>query len=387
MKNNLYSSVSKLIAEARKSVRSSVNSVMVITYWNIGRLIVEDEQDGEVRAEYGKETLKELSVKLTAGFGKGYDERNLRYMRQFFQLFPIWNSLSSKSPILGSLSLISPILHSVSGELQKRDSVSPKSENTDNCLFLPPVSLELSWTHYRHLIKVESEKARLWYMNEAVNENWSTRALERQINSHYYERILSSQNQEPVKLEAQEKTAQLKPSDVLKDPYILEFLQLKNCSEYTENQLETALLDDLQNFLLELGSGFSFVARQKHFDIDGEHFYIDLVFYNFKLKCFVLIDLKRGKLTHQDVGQMDMYLRIFEEKMRGEDDNPTIGLVLCSDKSEAVAKYSVLAESKQLFASKYRLILPSEEELVREISKEIDELREASAVYRISGEI
>lgn len=233
------------------------------------------------------------------------------------------------------------------------------------------LSDQLTWTHYRHLLKVEHEKARLWYMAEAVKENWSTRALERQINSFYYDRLLASKNKGPVTKEAVEKTSELKAQDVLKDPYVLEFLQLENRPEYTESELETALIDELQNFLLELGSGFSFVARQKHFDLDGDHFYIDLVFYNFKLKCFVLIDLKRGKLTHQDIGQMDTYIRIYEDKIRGEDDDPTIGLVLCSDKNEAVAKYSVLAEGEQIFASKYQLVLSKVEELEAEIMKDI----------------
>ncbi len=322
---NLFGSISSLIEQTRSSVRTAVNSAMVLTYWNIGKLIFEDEQQGESRAEYGKAVLKDLGVRLTSQYGKGFDETNLRKMRQFFVVFPIRDSLR----------------------------------------------LELNWTHYRYLLKVENEKARLWYMNETIRENWSTRALERQINSFYFERLLSSQNGEPVRQEASEKTAQLTPQDILKDPYVLEFLQLQNRPNYTENELESALIDGLQNFLLELGSGFSFVARQKHFDIDGEHFYIDMVFYNFRLKCFVLIDLKRGKLTHQDVGQMDMYVRIFEEKTRGDDDNPTIGLVLCSDKSEAVAKYSVLAEGNQIFASKYKLLLPTEEELANEFSKEI----------------
>ncbi|NLK61991.1 MAG: DUF1016 domain-containing protein [Fusobacteria bacterium] len=324
--DNLYNKISKLINEAQDNIKRNVNSIMVITYWNIGKIIVEDELDGNSRAEYGKEILKNISEKLTEEFGKGFDERNLRRMRQFYFTFQKWNS----------------------------------------------VSTELSWTHYRHLLKVENEKTRLWYLQEAIKENWSTRALERQINSFYYERLLSSQNKIPVIEEAKEKTKKLSPQDILKDPYVLEFLNLENRPSFTENELETALIDQLQNFLLELGSGFSFVARQKHFDLDGEHFYIDLVFYNFKLKCFVLIDLKRGKLTHQDIGQMDMYVRIFEDKMKEKDDNPTIGLVLCSEKNEAVAKYSVLSENKQIFASKYKLYLPSEEELEKELLKDVN---------------
>lgn len=331
--NSLYNEISELLQKAHSQVKQQVNSLMVITYWNVGRLIVEDELNGNTRADYGKAVLKELSEKLTQDFGKGFDERNLRKMKQFYNMYQKWDS----------------------------------------------VSTELSWTHYRHLLKVENEPPRLWYMNEAIKENWSTRALERQINSFYYERLLSSQNQTPVIEEARENTKPLTPQDILKDPYVLEFLQLKNRPEYTERELETALIDSLQEFLLELGSGFSFVARQKHFDLDGEHFYIDLVFYNYKLKCFVLIDLKKGKLTHQDVGQMDMYVRIFEDKVKDIDDNPTIGLILCSEKNEAVAKYSILSENKQLFASKYKLLLPTEEELERELLKElslIDDLKD-----------
>ena len=328
-KNYLYNKISDLLKKAQHQVRQPVNSLMVITYWNVGKIIFEDELKGK-RAEYGKEVLKELSDKLTADFGKGFDYRNLQYMKKFYELFQNMNSVSS----------------------------------------------QLSWTHYRHLLKVEDERARIWYMNETAKENWSTRALERQINSFYYERLLASQNKNNVIEEAKEKTEILLPQDILKDPYVLEFLQLKNRTEYTEKELETALIDNLQEFLLELGSGFSFVARQKHFDLDGEHFYIDLVFYNYKLKCFVLIDLKKGKLTHQDVGQMDMYVRIFEDKVKASDDNPTIRLILCSEKNEAVAKYSVLAENKQLFASKYKLLLPTEEQLERELLKEINLLED-----------
>lgn len=323
--SSLYNQISELLHKAQSQVKQQVNSLMVITYWNVGRLIVEDELSGNTRADYGKAILKDLSEKLTQDYGKGFDVRNLQYMKKFYELFRNMNAVSS----------------------------------------------ELSWTHYRHLLKVENESVRLWYMNESIKENWSTRALERQINSFYYERLLSSQNQTPVVEEARENTKTLTPQDILKDPYVLEFLQLKNRPEYTERELETALIDSLQEFLLELGSGFSFVARQKHFDLDGEHFYIDLVFYNYKLKCFVLIDLKKGKLTHQDVGQMDMYVRIFEDKMKASDDNPTIGLILCSEKNEAVAKYSILSENKQLFASKYKLLLPTEEELEKELLKEL----------------
>jgi len=327
---NLYKEISQVILSTRKTIRTSVNSAIVMAYWNIGRIIVEDELGGEIRAAYGKQVLKNISIMLTNEFGKGFDITNLRKMKKFYTLF------------------------------QKQDSLS----------------LELSWTHYRHLLKVEDPMAREWYMKECEKENWSTRALERQINSFYYERLLTSQEKTPVIDEAKEKTQELTPKDILKDPYVLEFLNLKQRPSFTEQDLESGLIEQLQEFLLELGSGFSFVARQKHFDLDGEHFYKDLVFYNYILKCFILIDLKRGKLTHQDVGQMDMYVRIFEDKMRGEGDNPTIGLILCSDKNEAVAKYSILSEGKQIFASKYKLHLPTEEQLEREILKDISLLEE-----------
>jgi predicted nuclease of restriction endonuclease-like (RecB) superfamily len=290
----------------------------VLTYWQVGRLIVEDEQAGKERAEYGKAVLEVLAERLTAEFGKGFTVNNLRYMRQFYSLFPNHHAL--------------------------RD--------------------DLSWTHYRLLLKVERETARSWYMTEAATEGWSTRALERQINSFYYERILSSQDGGPVRSEAAEKTQKLLPRDVLKDPYVLEFLELGEQASFTESELEGVLMGQLQGFLLELGRGFSFVARQKRIVLEGEFFYIDLVFYNYFLKCFVLIDLKLGKLTHQDIGQMDTYVRLYEERFRGEGDNPTLGLILCSEKNEAIAKYSVLAGSEQIFASKYRLVLPTEAELV-----------------------
>jgi predicted nuclease of restriction endonuclease-like (RecB) superfamily len=319
----LYARVFALITTARSQVRVVVNQAMVHTYWQIGRFIVEDEQAGKNQAEYGTSLLKELSERLTSKFGKGFDARNLRNMRQFYLLFPNWYALRTN----------------------------------------------LNWTHYRSLLKIENEVVRNWYMAEADAEGWSMRALERQINSFYYERLLSSQDKKPVITEANEYTAELSPRDILKDPYVLEFLELGERSSFTESELELALIDRLQSFLLELGKGFSFVARQRRINLEGENFYIDLVFYNYLLKCFVLIDLKIGKLTHQDIGQMDTYVRIYEERFRGTDDNPTLGLILCSERNEAIAKYSVLAESQQIFASKYRLILPTEEELVAELRR------------------
>lgn len=348
---NLYSQVSALLTSARANIRTAVNTAMVQTYWHIGRLIIEEEQRGEEKAEYGKALITLLSKRLTTDFGKGFGTSNLNYFRQFYLYFPI--------------------LHPVRGELQTdpiRHALSDEST--------PQLSADLSWTHYRHLLKVKDPSARLWYMNEAADQNWSTRALERQINSLHYERLLSSKEKLPVQQEAAQITAPLRPQDILRDPYVLEFLQLAQDSTYTEEKLESTLISQLQHFLLELGSGFSFVARQKRVNLDGEHFYIDLVFYNYQLKCFVLIDLKLGKLTHQDIGQIDTYVRLYEDQYRATDDNPTIGLILCSEKNEAIARYSVLAEGKQVFASKYQLLLPSEEELATELQREIDQLQQ-----------
>lgn len=322
--DQLISHIAQIIQQARGQIRQAVNSVMVQSYWEIGRLLVEDEQQGEKRAEYGKYVLQNVSERLTAMFGKGFDERNLRKMRQFYLTFPI------------------------------RDSVRP----------------ELSWTHYRRLIRVVNNQARLWYMNEAIENNWSVQALDRQISVLYYERLLASQNKALVAEEAQQKTETLQETiqDYLRDPYILDFLNLQD-KTYQESSVEQAIISNLQQFLLELGKGFAFVERQKRLRFDDEDFYIDLVFYNFKLKCFLLIDLKIGKLKHQDIGQMDTYVRLYDEQFKGEDDNPTIGLVLCSEQSEAVAKYSVLADRKQIFSAKYLPYLPTELELQAQLEK------------------
>ncbi|MDE1239702.1 PDDEXK nuclease domain-containing protein [Vibrio aestuarianus] len=327
--NELLDSIRALLVDGRKQVAAAVNAAMVQTYWRIGRLIVEDEQQGETRAEYGKHVLKSLSVSLTEEFGKGFDARNLRNMRQFYLVFPIWNA----------------------------------------------VRTELSWTHYRTLTRIENESARHWYMNEAIEQNWSARALERQIGALYYERLLSTQAKQqdlqPVIDEANRNTSALAltAKDYLRDPYIFDFLGLPSVS-LQESELEQALIDNLQKFLLELGKGFAFVERQQRIVTEDGDFFIDLVFYNFHLKCFLLIDLKMHKLSHQDVGQMDMYVRMYEEKKRRSDDNPTIGLILCTDNNRTVAKYSVLNDSEQLFASKYMLELPSEEELRHQLEKE-----------------
>ncbi|WP_050582305.1 PDDEXK nuclease domain-containing protein [Pseudoalteromonas sp. TAB23] len=321
----LLANIRQVINQAQSQVKHAVNSAMVQAYWHIGQLIVEQEQQGQNRAEYGKSQLKQLSMQLTKEYGKGFSSRNLANMRSFYVAFPILQTLSAK----------------------------------------------LSWSHYTQLIRIENQAARLWYMQESAEQNWSVRGLERQVGTLYYERLLASKNKQPVEQEAQKNTLPLAEyaQDYLRDPYILDFLNLDS-GQYLEADLEQGIINNLQKFLLELGKGFAFVARQQRICTDDGDYFIDLVFYNFHLKCFMLIDLKLNKLTHQDVGQMDMYVRMYEEQQRRPDDNPTIGLILCSEHNHTVAKYSVLNESKQLFASKYLTQLPSEEELQRELEKE-----------------
>ncbi len=313
---SLYADIKVILATARKQTYHAINFTMVESYWMIGQTIVEHEQHGDTRAAYGKGVLKELAARLTTDFGKGFDERELRKMRQFYLTF------------------------------RNRDTLRP----------------ELTWSHYRRLISVENDQVRWWYMNEAADGVWSTRQLDRQISTLYYERLLASREKKPVVREAKEKISQIAPQHFIRDPFVLEFLNLKDYPSLHENALEQSLIDHLQQFLLELGRGFCFVARQKRMRYDDEDFYVDLVFYHSILKCHVLIDLKLGKLTHEDVGQMDSYIRMFDALFRNEDDNPTLGIILCSQKSEAIVKYSVLSEGKQIFASRYKLYLPTEEE-------------------------
>ncbi len=324
----LFAEIRQILIGARQTAYKAVNFAMVTAYWNIGRLIVEDEQQGSTRAEYGKAVLADLSVRLTEEFGKGFTEANLRNMRQFYQCFP-------------------------------------------NCYALRS---ELTWTHYRLLIRVQDEAARQWYMNEAAEQTWSSRQLDRQISVLYYERLLASKDTRPVREEAAQNLSLITPQEFIHDPYVLEFLNLKDYPALRETDIEKTLISNLQEFLLELGKGFCFVARQKRMRYEEEDFYVDLVFYHSILKCHVLIDLKLGKLSHQDVGQMDSYIRMFDDLYKHPDDNPTLGLILCSDKNEAVVKYSVLAEHRQIFASKYLLELPAPEILQREIMRERKQL-------------
>ena len=320
----IYLQIKETLIESRKQAYTAVNSAMVQAYWQIGRIIVEHEQNGNLRAEYGKALLQNLSSKLEQEFGNGFSVRNLQQMKKFYMLFPNTNAVRS----------------------------------------------QLSWTHYRLLIKIKDDKARNWYMEESIRSSWSSRQLERQISTLYYERLLASKEKTPVISEAKELTKQIKSENFIKDPYVLEFLDLKNYPALRESDLEKALISKLQDFLLELGRGFCFVARQKLMRFEDEDFYIDLVFYHSILKCYVLIDLKIGKLAHNDIGQMDSYIRMFDDLYKNNDDNPTIGIILCSQKNEAIVKYSVLNEAKNIFASKYQLTLPTPEELQKELEEE-----------------
>ena len=347
--DSLFARVVAILEQARARVVRSVNSEMVLAYWHIGREIVEQDQGGRKRAAYGEAVLEELSQRLTTEFGRGFDVTNLRKMRQFFRMFEIRDAVR---------------LESGKGKRDAARLVSGVEEIRHMACD------ELSWSHYRLLMQVDDTQAREWYMREAASQHWSTRQLERQIAVLYYERLLASRKKAPVRKEARNKLAAIAPEEFIRDPYVLEFLNLKDYPALRESAVEQAIIENLQAFLLELGKGFSFVARQKRLRFEEEDFYVDLVFYNYLLRCFMLVDLKVGKLTHQDIGQMDSYVRLFDAHARPPGDNPTIGLILCSKKNEAIAKYSVLTESKQIFAAKYVKVLPTEAELRHELERE-----------------
>ena len=358
----LYREIRAVLESARAGAYRAVNAAMVQAYWNVGRLIVEHEQGGRKRAAYGEAVLDDLSQRLTSDFGKGFTTTNLKYMRSFYLAFPIRHALRDESAAAEKVNVLrseSAIHH-------------PARDETPTPAQRLPVTLrpELSWTHYRLLLGVEDPQAREWYMRETADQHWSTRQLERQISVLYYERLLASRKKTPVRKEAATKLATVEPEQFIRDPYVLEFLNLKDYPALRESAVEQAIIDNLQAFLLELGKGFSFVARQKRMRFDDEDFYVDLVFYNYLLKCFMLIDLKAGKLTHQDIGQMDSYVRVFDAHARPKGDNPTIGLILCSKKNEAVARSSVLNEGRQIFAARYMKVLPTEAQLAREIERE-----------------
>lgn len=319
-----YERIRAILDEARSRAYRAINTAMVTAYWEIGRVIVEEEQRGQQRAEYGRALLADLSKRLKSQFGKGFDRTNLQQMRALYLAYPICDALRH----------------------------------------------ELTWTHYRLLLRVEKPEARAFYEAEAVNARWSTRELERQIHSLLFERLALSRDRDGVLALAEKGHEIQQPSDLIKDPYVLEFTGLPQGERYLESDLEQALIDKLREFLLELGKGFAFMARQQRITLDGQHYWIDLVFYNRLTRCFVLIDLKVGMLTHQDLGQMQMYVNYYQRELTAPDENPPIGIVLCTDKSEAVVRYTLPEGNQQIFASRYKLYLPTEAELAAELQRE-----------------
>lgn len=344
----IFQQVVELLQNARQQVLRTVNSTMVFTYFEIGRIIVEEEQNGKSRAEYGKQLLKGLSRELTKEFGKGFSVDNLQNMRKLYLVYSISETVSSISKDV----------------IQKYETASSISKNQDK-VELSNIALNfiLTWSHYLFLINIDDQKERKFYEIEAIKYNWSVRELKRQYDSALYTRLALSRDKEGIlKLSEQGQIIE-KPKDVIKDPYILEFLGLPELHQYSESQLEEEIINKLEHFLLELGHGFTFVARQQRITFDDKHFRIDLVFYNRILRCFVLIDLKIGELKHKDLGQMQMYVNYYDRKMRLEDENKTIGIILCQNKSEAVVKYTLPENNEQIFASKYKTVLPSVEVL------------------------
>ena len=325
--NNYISEIKKILKNARQKAYTAVNSAMVEAYWEIGRRIVEEEQRGKERAEYGKEIVKNLSKELTEEFGKGFSRRTLWEMRKLYVYFSDYEKVRT--------------------------------------LFA-----QLTWSHFQKVLRVSNEKARIFYLTEAAENMWSVRTLDRNISTLYYNRIVASIDKKIVENEMKEKTKKLQAEEFIKNPVVLEFLDLPTNMSYTENELEKALTDDIQKFMMELGKGFAFVERQQHIRTENSDFYIDLVFYNYILKCFVIVELKTEKLTHQDIGQLDMYVRMYDDLKKQENDNPTIGLLLCTETDRTIIKYSVLNDNKNLFASKYINYLPSEEELINEIERQ-----------------
>ncbi|MDP5201559.1 YhcG family protein [Flavobacterium sp. DG2-3] len=339
----IFQQVAELLQNARQQVLRTVNSTMTITYFEIGRIIVEEEQNGKDRAEYGKQLLKGLSQQLTKEFGKGFSVENLDRMRKFYKIYSISSTLSTK------------LNNSVPQELSMV-AEQPLRFNKN---------FKLSWSHYTFLMRIDDDNERRFYKIESEKHNWSVRELKRQYDTALYTRLALSRDKEGV-LKLSEKGQIIeKPKDIIKDPYILEFLGLPELNQYSESELEEEIINKLEHFLLELGHGFTFVGRQQRITFDDKHFRIDLVFYNRILKCFVLIDLKIGELKHQDLGQMQMYVNYYDREMRLEDENKTIGIVLCQNKSEAVVRYTLPEDNEQIFASKYKTVLPSESDLKR----------------------
>jgi predicted nuclease of restriction endonuclease-like (RecB) superfamily len=337
----LFESIKTVIAETQQNVVRNVNSAMTLAYFRIGKMIVEDEQEGKERASYAKEILKKLSVKLTEEFGRGYSEDNLDFMRKFYLTYqnriPQKLSVESENPI--------------------SESLSRKFENP----------FKLGWSHYVQLLKIKADDERSFYEIEAGNNNWSVRELQRQYGSSLFERLALSKDKDGVRRLAEKGQILEKPVDAVKSHYVLEFLELQEDNRYSESDMETAIINKLESFMMELGKGFLYEGRQRRFTFEGDSFFVDLVFYNRLLKCFVLFDLKIGKLTHQDLGQMQMYVNYYDRKIKNKDENPTIGIVLCKEENRTVIEFTLPEDNKQIFAKEYKEVLPSKEALKKQL--------------------
>jgi predicted nuclease of restriction endonuclease-like (RecB) superfamily len=390
----LYARIREILESARTSAARSVNTTQVMANWLIGREIVEEEQKGTRKAGYGEQLLAELSVRLVGEYGRGYSATNLRWFRQFFLCYPVLVPLSIHHALRDELrgrGLVQPrdIHHATRDKFSGAGRVSDAVSRGSATEALPGVESirhavrseswapgqlhpDLSWTHYRTLLRVDKPEARAFYEIEAIKNNWAARELERQINSLLYERLALSRDKKGLMRLAVKGHEVQKSTDVFKDPVVMEFLGLPESPKLAETDLEQALIDNLQVFLLELGKGFAFVARQERLTLDGDHFYIDLVFYHMILKCFVIVELKTGKLSHQDLGQLQLYVNYYDRERRTEGDNPTLGLILCTDKNDTVVRYTLGPDQqKTIFASRYKLHLPTEAELKAELQREV----------------
>jgi predicted nuclease of restriction endonuclease-like (RecB) superfamily len=366
----LYDRVSAILDRTRSHVARTVNTAMVQAYWLVGREIVVVEQRGEARAEYGRQLVEALAARLTSRFGKSFGVATLRRMRAFYLAYPKGSAIQQ---VTGAHAIRSTPLIESAGEIRS----TPLTELDEPQATFPPI---LSWSHYLTLLRVQNEQARAFYEIEAAREAWSVRELERQIAVLLFDRLAASRSPDEVRALARQGQQISSSDDVIKDPFVLEFLDLKETPTSHERDLEQAIIDRLEEFLLEMGKGFCFVARQKRVTLEGDHFYVDLVFYNRLLRCFVLVDLKLGKLTHQDLGQIQMYVNYFDRFQRAEHEAPTIGIVLCSEKNDAMVKITLPENNEQILAARYQMYLPTEEELRIELARERDEAERVLAV-------
>ena len=356
----LVNDLKTIVSKARSKAFAAVNYSLVERNWRIGKRIVEEEQNGEARAEYGKHIIEVASAALTEEFGKGFSETNIRTFRKFFLIF---RNLEIQQTV------------SAESNLPKQQTLSDNLSSHFQKGQTPPAQFKLRllpWSHYERLIRIEDKRARDWYAKEAFEQGWSYRTLSRNINTLYYERLLMSKDKAPVEKEMKEKTNEFQQDklEYIKSPIVMEFLGLPSDSSLKESKLESAIIDNLEKFLMEMGKGYALVARQQHIRTEENDYYIDLVFYNYLIKSFILVDLKVNRITYQDVGQMDMYLQMYDKMKKGPDDNPTIGIILCTETDSDVARYSTLAKNDQMFAAKYKLYLPDKEDLRREIERQ-----------------